>query len=72
MCDFHLRDKCFHPEKVGKGLVALPCKAHDCKHCTDEGWRIKKIENELAYYSYIIAMTLPRFSENKTTIITKS
>ena len=63
MCDYHLKEKCFHPELVGKGLIAKQCEVHTCKHCTDEVWRIKKINDELTYYNNIIAMTLPEFTE---------
>ena len=65
MCEFHLKDNCFHPEKVQRGLVAIPCQVHDCKHCTNEKWQNQKIKEELDYHNNIIKLSrekLPAFA----------
>ncbi len=69
MCEFHLREKCFHPNRVNKGLIATSCDIHECNHCTDEHWRLKKIESELEYHNNIIALTLHSFESEEQTII---
>jgi len=54
MCDYHLRNNCFHPEKVQKGIVARPCEVHECEHCTSTSWQKQKIDATFAYYQGII------------------
>jgi hypothetical protein len=57
MCDFHLKGKCFHPEKVQKGLVAANCEVHQCQHCTNKPWQNKRISDEFNYYQSLIDLT---------------
>ncbi|MCF7799176.1 hypothetical protein K9M74_04710 [Candidatus Woesearchaeota archaeon] len=56
MCEYHLQETCFHPKRVTKGLVALPCEVHDCEHCTDRPWQTKKIADDFSYYHSILEM----------------
>lgn len=57
MCDFHLKGKCFHPEKVEKGLVAINCNVHGCTQCTNSSWQVKKINSDIEYYQSLIDLT---------------
>jgi|AntAceMinimDraft_17_1070374.scaffolds.fasta_scaffold133995_1 hypothetical protein len=71
MCEFHLKDNCFHPEKVQRGLVAIPCKVHDCKQCTNKIWQQEKIKEEMAYHNSILKLSkqeLPSFNMQKENI----
>jgi outer membrane lipopolysaccharide assembly protein LptE/RlpB len=69
MCDFHLKEKCFHPEKVQKGLIAISCDANNCTHCTDENWRKAKISEQIRNNSEMLKLLkqeLPSFNIQKT------
>lgn len=57
MCDFHLKGKCFHPERVQKGLVAIACDVHRCEYCTDKPWQEKRISEDFKYYQSLIELT---------------
>jgi len=57
MCDFHLKGKCFHPEKVQKGLIAISCDVHSCSSCTNNEWQSKQIDEKFKYYQNLIELT---------------
>lgn len=58
MCDFHLKGNCFHPEIVGKGLIAKECDVHSCSSCTDENWQLEKINKEIKYHQALVNLAL--------------
>lgn len=33
-CEFKLNSLCFNPEKVCRGLIALPCTECNCQECS--------------------------------------
>ena len=72
MCEYHLKENCFHPEKVQRGLIAIPCEVHDCKQCTNKIWQQEKITELKEYHNSIIKLSkqeLPSFDiqqENTT------
>lgn len=71
MCDFHLKDNCFHPEKVQRGLVAIPCQVHECKHCTNIKWQQEQIQEKIDYHDSIIKLSkqkLPSFNMQKENV----
>lgn len=79
MCDFHLKGQCFHPEKVQKGLIAIPCQVHNCTKCTNENWKNAKISEQIKNNNEMIKLLrqeLPSFNiqnelEGKKLNITK-
>lgn len=56
MCDFHFKERCFHPERVDKGLVAIKCEVHDCNQCTNKKWQSERISASMQYYSNILSI----------------
>lgn len=56
MCDYHLKGTCFHPKRVEKGFIALPCEVHECEHCTNKTWQDQQINTEYTYYQSIVDM----------------
>ena len=71
MCEYYLKENCFHPQRVAKGLIALPCEVHDCDHCTDKRWQQKKIDADFDYYHSILEMISspePNLPQATTTI----
>ena len=75
MCDYHLKENCFHPEKVHRGLIAIPCEVHECTHCTNESWQKKKIQEQMEYHYGIVKLSkqeLPSFNiQNENSIEAK-
>lgn len=64
MCEFHLKDQCFHPDKTAKGIVASNCTFHDCSQCTNKTWQQEKIAENYAYYRSIISLASANNSQN--------
>ncbi len=68
MCEFHLKGNCFHPNRVIKGSVAIPCTVHSCGDCTDKEWQEEQIQDFINYYKELAAMSnleLPTFAQEK-------
>lgn len=49
MCNYNIEEQCFHPEKVPKGLVALPCDVHNCTQCTNKEWQKTQQKQDTKY-----------------------
>lgn len=65
MCEYHLKNNCFHPQKVQRGLVAIPCEVHACNHCTNSKWQEEKIQEKMEYHQSIVKLSrqeLPSFN----------
>lgn len=74
MCDYYLKEKCFHPEKVRKGLIAIPCEVQKCTHCTNKSWQKNKINEQINYYNGIVKLSrqeLPTFNIQDENIISR-
>ena len=57
MCEFHFKERCFHPERVEKGIVASKCEVHDCSQCTNKKWQSERISANMQYYSNLMTIS---------------
>lgn len=71
MCEFHLKGSCFHPEKVGKGVVADECDVHSCNMCTNRSWQTTMINKEITYHQTLLNLALRHQEEMTREIQTK-
>ena len=65
MCDFHYQSLCFHPEKVGDGQIAASCQVHNCGVCTDKLWQREQIQNDIKYFSSLVALAKGTLNNNQ-------